>query len=108
MRLFGPVSPGADALQILFQAFQAVQLFQPKGRSAWGVFGPGAEPIPTPQVTFEANQPLAWFQRRLRGISGIGIHQSDLIDPAAQYVRDIHMQRQRDNPSRQRPVAVVF
>src|SRR5690606_41643511 len=64
--LFRSVRRRRHLLQIALQLHQPVQLLQPQRRGRGRILRPGPEPVPPPEVAFQADQPLPRPQLRLQ------------------------------------------
>jgi hypothetical protein len=84
MGLGGPFGTGGDLFKITLQLGQLVQLLQAKGSSRGCVFGPRAETVPTPQITFAADKALAGLQKGLKAWAVLAIHKPDLAKATGQ------------------------
>jgi hypothetical protein len=72
----GAIGAGRASSRSRFNCDKAVQLPQAQGGGRRRILGPGAEPVPAPQIALEADQPLPGAQRRLAGAGLIGaVHQ---------------------------------
>ena len=84
MRQRRSIEPRPRGLQVFFQRFQTVELFEPKSCRRRCVVASGAKTIPAPKITFGRHQPLTGQKIALLSRTVLRINQSDLAQTTDQ------------------------